>query len=175
MLLNEKSVASVLLAILTPIHLLLTACTSTPPPSVSVSHTPTAQFSTTQSLVTSIDAPDPYTIRFTLNQPDVAFLQKLAFPAFGIQSPANIEKFDGGGDLIRNPVGTGPFRFVEWVQEDRITLERNESYWGELPATRRLTYRVIPEASARFLELQTGTVHGVDNLSPDDIPAAQLR
>ena len=173
MLLNEKSVASVLLAILTPIHLLLTACTSTPPPSVSVSHTPTAQFSTTQSLVTSIDALDPYTIRFTLNQPDVAFLEKLAFPAFGIQSPANIEKFGGGGDLIRNPVGTGPFRFVEWVQGDHITLERNESYWGELPATRRLTYRVIPEASARFLELQTGNVHGVDNLSPDDIPAAQ--
>jgi len=126
-----------------------------------------------KSLLASIEATDSYTIRFTLNRPDAAFLQKLAFPAFGPQSPANIKEYGGGGDLIRNPVGTGPFRFVEWVPDDHITLKRNDDYWGQKPKLETLTYRVIKEAPARFLELQAGTVDGVDNLSPDDIPAAQ--
>jgi len=126
-----------------------------------------------RSLLASIETVDPLAIRFTLNRADVAFLQKLAFPAFGIQSPSNIEKYGGGGGLIRNPVGTGPFKFVEWMPDEHITLERNSDYWGEIPAVEALTYRVIPEASARFLELQTGTIHGVDNLSPDDIPGAE--
>ena len=112
-------------------------------------------------------------VRFTLNRPDPAFLQKLAFSAFGPQSPANIRQYNGGGDLIRNPVGTGPFRFVKWADGDYITLERNEDYWGEKPALKTLTYRVIKEPASRFLELRAGTVDGVDNLAPDDIPAAQ--
>ena len=126
-----------------------------------------------KSLLASIEALDSHTLRFTLNRPDAAFLQKMAFPAFGPQSPANIKKYGGGGDLIRNPVGTGPFRLVEWVPDAYITLKRNEDYWGEKPELETLTYRVIKEAPARFLELQAGTVDGVDNLSPDDIPAAQ--
>jgi ABC-type transport system substrate-binding protein len=134
---------------------------------------PTTPFSATKTLLASIEPIPPHTIRFTLNHPDAAFLQKMAFPAFGPQSPANIKKYGGGGDLIRNPVGTGPFRFVEWVPDDYITLKRNEDYWGEKPKLETLTYRVIKEAPARLLELQAGTVDGVDNLSPDDIPAAR--
>ena len=152
--------------------LLLAACTFT---ELSIAPTltpPTLPF-TPKSLFASVEKIDPHTLRFTLTHPDAAFLQKLAFPAFGPQSPANIKKYGGGGDLIRNPVGTGPFRFVEWLPDDHITLKRNEDYWGEQPELETLTYRVIKEAPARFLELQAGTVDGVDNLSPDDIPAAQ--
>jgi peptide/nickel transport system substrate-binding protein len=136
--------------------------------------TPTTPFSASpKSLLASIETLNTHTFRFTLNRPDVAFLQKLAFPAFGLQSPANIKKYGGGGDLVRNPVGTGPFKFVEWVQDDRITLQRNDDYRGEKPELETLTYRVVKETPARLLELQAGTVDGVDNLSPDDIPAAQ--
>ncbi len=143
---------------------------TTPAPSPPMSSTPP---SAPQSLLASIEAIAPRTIRFTLNRPDAAFLQKMAFPAFGPQSPANIKKYGGGGDLIRNPAGTGPFKFVEWVPDDHITLKRNDDYWGEKPELETLAYRAIKEAPARFLELQAGTVDGVDNLSPDDIPAAQ--
>jgi peptide/nickel transport system substrate-binding protein len=128
---------------------------------------------TSKSLLASIEVVAPHVIRLTLTRPDAAFLYKLAFPAFGPQSPANIEKYGGGGDLIRHPVGTGPFRLVEWLPDDHLTLERNPDYWGEPPALDTLTYRVIKEAPARFLELQAGAVDGVDNLAPDDIPLAQ--
>jgi len=112
-------------------------------------------------------------VRYTLTHPDPAFLQKLAFPSFGPGSPANIRQYAGGGDLIRNPVGAGPFRFLKWADGDAITLARNEDYWGEKPALKTLTYRVIKEPSARFLALRAGTVDGIDNLAPDDIAAAQ--
>jgi ABC-type transport system substrate-binding protein len=152
--------------------LLLAACTPALP-SLPPSPTQAATSSTPKSLIASIEKVDAYTLRFTLNHPDASFLQKLAFSAFGPQSPANIKKYNGGGDLIRNPVGTGPFKFVEWIQGDHITLKRNDAYWGEKPKLETLTYRVIKEAPARFLELRAGTVDGVDNLSPDDIKAAQ--
>jgi peptide/nickel transport system substrate-binding protein len=152
--------------------LLLISCLPTPAPTSTPSTLATPS-PAPKSQLASIEAIDPHAIRFTLNRPDAAFLHKLAFPAFGPQSPANIKKYSGGGDLIRNPVGTGPFRFVEWVQDDHITLERNDDYWGEKPELETLTYRVIKEAPARLLELQARTVDGVDNLSPDDIPAAQ--
>jgi peptide/nickel transport system substrate-binding protein len=143
---------------------------TTPTPALVPSRLPSPS---PKSLLASVEATDPHTLRLNLTRPDAAFLDKLAFPAFGPQSPANIQKYGGGGDLIRNPVGTGPFRFVEWVPDDHITLERNPDYWGEPPALETLTYRVIKEAPARFLELQAGTIDGADNLSPDDIPLAQ--
>lgn len=172
MLLREKLNVYLFVAILLAAFLFLATCTLTPP-SPAPTAPPTTPSPASKSLMASIEAIDSHTIRFTLNRPDAAFLQKLAFPAFGPQSPANIKKYGGGGDLIRNPVGTGPFRFVEWVPDDHITLKRNDDYWGEKPKLETLTYRVIKEAPARFLELQAGTVDGVDNLSPDDIPAAQ--
>ncbi|MCB0075439.1 MAG: hypothetical protein KDE20_28495, partial [Caldilineaceae bacterium] len=49
--------------------------------------------------------------------------------ATGIVSPAAVEQY--GEDFTRNPVGTGPFKFVEWRTNDQIVIERNEDYWGE--------------------------------------------
>lgn len=151
---------------------LLLSCLPSPAP---ISNPPQASLPapTPRTLLANIEAIDTYTLRLTLTRPDAAFLYKLAFPAFGPQSPENIQKYGGGGDFIRNPVGTGPFRLVEWLPDGHITLERNEEYWGEPPALETLTYRVIKEAPARFLELQAGTIDGADNLSPDDIPLAQ--
>jgi peptide/nickel transport system substrate-binding protein len=154
--------------------LLASNCVSVVPVPTSLpAETPSPSASTSSSILSSISAIDAHTVQFTLTRPDPAFLQKLAFPAFGPQSPANIEQYGGGGDLIRNPVGTGPFRLVEWVPGDHITLARNDDYWGPRPAIETLTYRVVPDSTARFLELQAGAVDGIDNLAPDDIPAAE--
>ncbi len=152
--------------------LCLIARPPTPPPTLTPIPSPSPP-AAPRSLLTEIEAVDNQTVRFTLHRPDVAFLQKLAFPAFGIASPANVKAHAPTGDLMRHPVGSGPFRFVEWLPDQHITLARNDDYWGEPPALEQLTFRVIKEAPARFLALQAGTVHGIDNLSPDDIPAAQ--
>ena len=60
--------------------------------------------------IKSIEATDQYTVKFTLCTPDPAFLSKVAFPVFGIQSAAHLEKTGGGGaELLNNPIGTGPY------------------------------------------------------------------
>jgi peptide/nickel transport system substrate-binding protein len=161
-----------LLVVVVAACICLAACTLVSP-SPSPASTATSSTGSSRGLILSIKTLDPHTLQFTLTRPDAAFLYKLAFPAFGPHSPANVKEYGGGGDLIRNPVGTGPFRFVEWQPDDHLILERNPDYWGEPPALSSLTYRVIKEAPARFLELQAGMVDGVDNLSPDDIPRAQ--
>lgn len=125
------------------------------------------------SEIISIEKVDDYTVKFVLDRVDVAFLPKMAFTAFGIQSPANLEKFGGGGDLFKNLVGTGPYKFVEWVPDQTITVERFDDYWGEPVKTEKVVFRVIAEAPARALELQVGTVDGIDNVAPDDIPTLE--
>ena len=128
---------------------------------------------TMKSLVRYIEKVDDYTIKLYLNQPDVAFTQKIAFGAFAFLSPEVIKKYEGGGDLFKNPVGTGPFMLKEWIPDDKITLVPNPNYWGTKVKLANLVFRVVKEAPARLLELQAGTVDGIDNLAPDDFPTAQ--
>lgn len=119
--------------------------------------------------IEAIEKVDDYTVKITLNRTDVAFLQKIAFYVFGLNSPANLDKYKGGGDLFKNPVGTGRYKFVEWIPDQTITLQSFDGYWGEKAKTEKIVFRVIAEPSARTLELQAGTVDGIDNVAPDDI------
>jgi peptide/nickel transport system substrate-binding protein len=69
----------------------------------------------------------------------------------------------------REPIGTGPYKFVSWVSGDKITLVRNEDYWGEKAKTENLVFKVIPDANARMIELETGGVDIIDTLNGGDI------
>ncbi|MFN2484385.1 MAG: ABC transporter substrate-binding protein [Candidatus Limnocylindria bacterium] len=126
-----------------------------------------------------IRAVDALTVEFTLCQADVAFLQKIAFSAFGINDSDYLEANtpelgDDGtpvaeGSIVENPNGTGPFRFAEWARGDHITLEGNPDYWGDAASTQTLIFRWSEEGAQRLLELQSGTsVDGIDNPAPDD-------
>jgi peptide/nickel transport system substrate-binding protein len=117
---------------------------------------------------------DEYTIEIKLAAPSAVMLAKLTKGfVFGIQSPTAIME---QGDLYGTPagtsVGTGPFKFVEWVPDDRIVLEANTDWWGDGPKLDRLIFRSIPDNSARFAELQAGTIHHAD-LAQTDLPAAE--
>jgi len=59
------------------------------------------------------------------------------------------------------PYGTGPFQFVEYVDGERIVLERNENYWGEPPKVKRIIYRYIPDSITRLQALQTGEIDAI--------------
>ncbi len=116
----------------------------------------------------SIEALDEYTVKFTLCYPDPAFPSKAAFSAFAIHSAEYLEATGGGGDLVDNPIGTGPYMMESWTRGDNLTLQRYEDYWGTPALTDTVVFRWNSEGAARLTELQAGTVDGIDNPSPDD-------
>jgi len=70
-------------------------------------------------------------------------------------------------EAANNPIGSGPYRFVEWVRDDRFVIERVADYVLATPGFERIVWRVIPEASTRAAELMAGNVDIVANVSPD--------
>ncbi len=110
---------------------------------------------------------DDYTVKLTLKDPNASIMTSLAMFTVAIVSPANAEKFTE--DAFKNPCGTGPFKFVEWVKDDHITLETNEDYWRERPELDKLIFRVIEDPSARLLALEVGEVHGIEYPNPSDL------
>ncbi|MFD2761436.1 ABC transporter substrate-binding protein [Lentibacillus juripiscarius] len=122
-------------------------------------------------IIEKVEATDDYEVQFTLSEPNAPFLQTLAMPPFGIASPEAIEEY--GEDFFKNPVGTGPFIFEEWVADDRITLTRNDDYFGETAKVDKVIFRTIPDNGARFLELQAGSIDMMKGLNPQDIQTAE--
>lgn len=119
-------------------------------------------------LFKSIEAVDEMTVKFTLCQPDPAFPAKVAFSSFAINDADYLEATGGGGELIEKPNGTGRYKFVDWLRGDQIIFERNENYWGEKAIPQTLVFRWSAESAQRLVELQAGTVDGIDNPGPDD-------
>jgi ABC-type transport system substrate-binding protein len=70
--------------------------------------------------------------------------------------------------LNEKPVGTGPWKLVEWRRKDHMRLERNDAYWGPPALAKRLRLQVIPEAAARIAALRAGQVHVVEAVPPLD-------
>jgi peptide/nickel transport system substrate-binding protein len=126
------------------------------------------------STITSVEAVDDSTVKFTLNAPLAPFLANLAMDMFAISSPTAIEQ---AGEDYGTPavgcVGTGPFKFVEWTEGDHITIEANTEYWGGAPTVDQVIFRVIPDDSARFLALQAGDIHGLEQAVIEDLETAE--
>lgn len=118
----------------------------------------------------SMEAVDEFTVKFTLCYPDPAFPSKAAFSAFPIYSADYLEATGGSGDIVDKPIGTGPYMLDEWQRGDSLTLQRFDGYWGEPAKTPTLVFRWNSEGAARLVELQAGTVDGIDNPTPDDYP-----
>ncbi len=116
--------------------------------------------------VKSVDVVDTSTVRFTLSAPFAPFIQNMAMFSTGIVSPTAVKKY--GKDFFKHPVGTGPFKFVEWVQKDHATFEANKTYWAGRPCVDRLITRVIPDNTVRVLELEKGAAHVIDQVNPQD-------
>jgi peptide/nickel transport system substrate-binding protein len=124
-----------------------------------------------EPVVKAIETPDARTVVFTLKQQDATFLSNMALFAMGIVSPAAIRRY--GKDIVRHPVGTGPFKFVTWVPSQKIILEANADYWGGRPAIDKLVFKPIPENAVRLLELENGSIHGMSGINPDDVARIQ--
>jgi peptide/nickel transport system substrate-binding protein len=114
--------------------------------------------------VDKIEVPDRYTVRFTLKQPYAGFDALLA------DYQARISPREAAKDLSTKPIGTGPFKFVEFVPNDRLVVERNPDYWrpGE-PKLDKIVYRIIPEYASAVAALENGDVQVVWSLPPEEI------
>ena len=116
-------------------------------------------------IVKDVRMVDELTVEIELFRPNAPFLSNLAMNFCSIVSPTAVRKW--GDDYTRHPVGTGSFKFSQWVKDDRVVLERNEAYWDGSPTIQRLIFRSIPENSVRLIALSQGAIHGMDNLVPD--------
>ena len=111
--------------------------------------------------VSSIDTPDELTAVFNLDKPAPYMMR--AFSAY--ESPIVPKHLLEGKDireaeLSNNPVGTGPFKFVEWKKGQYIRLDKNPDYWREgYPLLDRIVARIIPDASTRTAAMESGEVH----------------
>jgi peptide/nickel transport system substrate-binding protein len=113
-----------------------------------------------QSNYNSIDkvvVVDPLTVDFVMKSPDPVLLTKLAGYGAMIVPPKYIKEH-GSQYFGMNPVGTGPFKFVEYKPKVSLALERNPNYWGGAPKVDHLNYRFIAEPATQAAELQAGRV-----------------
>lgn len=129
----------------------------------------------------AVDTPDRFTAVFRFSRPHPTLLLYLDIPLTGAVLPKHIYE---GTDIRRNPanaspVGTGPFKFVQWNRGDRIVLERNPNYFRkDRPYLDRVVFRIVRDPAARVVALQNREVDlilGYDLALRDSIPVRQSR
>jgi peptide/nickel transport system substrate-binding protein len=124
------------------------------------------------AVMSSVDAVDASTVRINLSAPFAPLLATLTDRSGMMVSPKAAEA--AGDKFGAKPVCSGPFRFVERIAQDRITLERFPNYWnkGQIHFD-RVVYQPIPDATVRLANLRSGQLDFIERLAPSDVP--QLR
>lgn len=110
--------------------------------------------------IANVTANGNYQVTFKLHNASSDFLRNLALGE-GIVSPSAVLKY-GSQFGSQYAVGTGPYDFVQWVQNDHITLQANPLYWGPKPTIKTIILKVVPDASVRALQLQSGQAQLVE-------------
>lgn len=127
-----------------------------------------AEAATYMGLVSHVIPIDRYTFQIVMDEPDVLMEQRFAAYAFW---PINAREYMtvGKDAYSRNPVGTGPFKFDEWVDGEFLRLVAHDDYFGGEPTAASVTYVVVPEVSARIAGLVSGEYDIAVNIPPDQI------
>jgi len=115
---------------------------------------------------------DDHTVKFVLNQPDASLLAKLALNFGSIMSAEYAEQLAKAGqreDLDRKPVGTGPFRFVDYQTNAAIRFTANADYWGGTPKIDNLIFVITTDPATRMQKLQAGECHIAAYPAPADV------
>ena len=111
-------------------------------------------------VVTAVETPDPYTVRFRLRErfaPFVATVFGESDSPYDILPEHLLAKYKSLNDVPYNsaPVGTGPFKFVRWLRGDRIEFVRNDAYYLGAPKIKRIVWRLIPDENTEITALRT--------------------
>ena len=98
----------------------------------------------------SVKKVDEFTVDITSTKPNLRMPEQLTHPTYGIIAP--------GSDPATKPVGSGPFKFTEYVKGQRLVVDRNPDYWGPKAQLQRITFRFMPDNNTRALALRAGEV-----------------
>ncbi|SOB96661.1 ABC transporter substrate-binding protein [Stappia indica] len=104
-----------------------------------------------------VEVVDPTTLKVTLKKPNGAFLFNLGW------GDAAMVAEETASSNTSKPIGTGPFKLVQWVQGDRIELAKNAEYWGEPAQLDRATFRIIADPAAELAALMAGDIDAFPN------------
>jgi peptide/nickel transport system substrate-binding protein len=114
------------------------------------------------NLIDTIKAPDDYTVVFKLKEVFAPFLWNLCRDVIGIIPEGS------GTDFNRHPIGSGPFAFDHYFQDQEVVLKRNDAYFGDKAGISMLRFKIVPEAIVQALELRKGSSDiTVNVLTPD--------
>jgi peptide/nickel transport system substrate-binding protein len=115
--------------------------------------------------ISDIAVIDAQTLEITLSQPDAGLLSQLTDRAGMLMSPASFDADPG-----QNPVCSGPYKFVERIQNDRIVLEKFAGHWNaDAYAFDKVTFVPIPDATVRLANLRSGDVDIIERVAPSDL------
>jgi len=114
-----------------------------------------------------VKAIDDYTLQVTLEYPYADFVNTLGHIVFYPVKQADIEKW--GEEYTKHVNGTGPFKFVEWVDDQYINLVRNDDYYGEKAMLDKVEYKIIADENTAFLEFKAG------NIDYTQIPTGKIK
>jgi len=120
----------------------------------------------------TIDAVDAQTVRFTLKKPFAPFLYTLANNGASIVNPKAMQRADADAWLSGHTAGSGPYQLVSWQKGQSLVLERNPHYAGsKKPTLGKFVVKIVPESSARRLQLQKGDLDVAEELPVDQLQA----
>ncbi len=119
-----------------------------------------------------VEVVDEYSVKITTSIPFAPLPAHLSHSAFSMVSPAALAQ--GADFLASNAVGTGPYMLSAWNRAEQVVLTRNPNYWGEQPQIETLIFKVVPEAGARIVEIESGTVDVAVRIPPADIPRLRM-
>lgn len=110
---------------------------------------------------------DDFTLDFTPKIANLRVIEQIVHASYPVVAP--------GSEVGKKPVGTGPFRFVEYVAKERIVVERSPDYWGERPVLDRLSFRFYPDSSARRLALEAGEIDVAFDVPRADVKSLKAK
>ena len=119
-------------------------------------------------MINRVDIINDYEVLITLNSPFVPFLAHLGHPATSIVNERSVRE-QGEAAYARNPVGTGPMRFVNWVTGASLELTRFDGYWAGPARIKDITFRFITDSSTRLIALETGEIDLMYGVAQSDV------
>jgi peptide/nickel transport system substrate-binding protein len=127
--------------------------------------TPALRASSNFRPIDRVEIVDPYTIRVHTSKPWPTFITIMTFDQPAMYPPKAYAGKDSAF-ISKNPIGTGPYKFVRWSKDEEIALEANQQYWHGAPKIKTVVFKPIPDDAVRVAALQNGEVDVAVNIPP---------